>query len=189
MNKKWVLRAVIGVMLLVLLGLATCTFTPTKTLTPSSTPVSTHTPTATPTPTYTPLPTDTPQPTNTPTPFVGGDCDSRAQRIEMDMRYTNHVTGGYYPVGCPMYCLWVPHGSRLEVGISDFDIDLDIYVDRDLSVLEFSDHGQWESNAYGTGDEEVTIYSPDDRYYIQVCSYDIDESLETDFTLYSNFTP
>jgi hypothetical protein len=107
----------------------------------------------------------------------------------MNTRYTNHITGGPYPETCPMYCLWVPQGSQLKIGISDFDIDLDIYVDRDISVLEYSDHGQWQSNAYGTGDEEVTVYNPDGRYYIQVCSYSSSRSDETDFTLYSSFTP
>ena len=146
-------------------------------------------PTNTPQPTSTPLPTDTAEPQNTATPFAGGECDSRTERIDMDVRYNNHITGGYYPEGCYMYCLWVPTGKSLTIGISDFSIDCDLYVDKDLSVLEFSDHGAWQSNDYGTGDEQVTISNPDGRYYVQVCTYDVDVNLESDFVLYSIFTP
>jgi len=77
----------------------------------------------------------------------------------------------------------------LTIGISDFSIDCDLYVDKDLSVLEYSDHGAWQSNDYGTGDEQVTISNPDGRYYVQVCTYDVDVNLESDFVLYSIFTP
>lgn len=143
-------------------------------------------PTNTPTPTDTPTPTNTPVPSPTPTPFVGGECAPGTRRIEMGVRYHEHVNRGGYPDCCEVYCLWVPEGDRLEIGISDFDVDLDIYVDTDLTVLQFSDHGQWESNAYGTGDEQVTIYNPGGRYYIQVCSY---EGLASDFVLYSEFSP
>ena len=152
-------------------------------------PPATAQPTNTPEPTNTPQPTNTAQPVNTSTPFAGGECDSGTERIDMDVSYTNHITGGYYPEGCYVYCLWVPTGNSLKIGISDFSIDCDLYVDKDLSVLEYSDHGTWQSNDYGTGDEEVTISNPDGRYYIQVCTYDVDESLESDFILHSIFTP
>lgn len=129
---------------------------------------------------------NTPRPTNTSEPFVGGSCDAATERIEMGLSYTKHVTAGSYPDNCAVYCLWVPEGNRLEIGISDFDIDLDIYVDMDLTVLAYGDHGMWESNDYGTGDEQVSIGNPEGRYYIQVCSY---EALASDFTLYSDFAP
>lgn len=115
-------------------------------------------------------------------------CDPAAC-IEMNRSYDDHTTGGDYPVGCSLYSLTVPAGRRLEIGIRDFTIDLDLYVDRNLSVLQYEDHGQWESNDYGTGDESITISNPDGRYYIQVCSYSVDESVESDFTLYSVFSP
>jgi hypothetical protein len=104
----------------------------------------------------------------------------------MNTSVEKSVQGGSYPDACEVFCLWVPDGSRLDIGISDFDVDLDIYVDVDLSVLQFEDHGRWESNAYGTGDEEVTIYDPGGRYYMQVCSY---EGVASSFTLYNEFTP
>lgn len=147
-------------------------------------------PTAEPTPedTATTIPTNTPIPAATPTPtlFVGGSCDPETQRVEMNQRLALQVEGGSYPDTCEVYCLWVPAGSQLEIGISDFSVDLDIYVDVDLSVLAFSDHGRWESNAYGTGDEQVSIMNPEGRYYMQVCSY---EGVASGFTLWSRFVP
>ena len=141
-------------------------------------------------PTSAPRPTNTPQPTNTQTPFVPGDCDPSSELIEMNERYSNHITGGPYPETCHMYCLWVPQGSQLEIGITDFYINLDIYVDVNLSVADYSDFGEWYGHSGAeSGTEEVTIYGPSGRYYIQVCAYSIDRSDETDFTLYSNFTP
>ena len=77
-------------------------------------------------------------------------------------------------------------GSSLEVGISRFNVDLDMYVDTDLSVLELDDHGQWESNNYGAGNESVTIENPGGRYYIQVCSF---EGKASSFNIWSEFTP
>jgi hypothetical protein len=125
-----------------------------------------------------------------PTAFVPGDCDPSAQPIEMNTSYNNHITGGPYPETCPMYCLWTPKGSQLEIGLSDFSINLDIYVDQNLSVADYSDFGQWYShNASETGSEVVTIDNPDGRFYIQVCAYSSNLSDETDFTLYNNFTP
>jgi hypothetical protein len=149
------------------------------------TPQPTNTPAPPPTATNTPLPPP-PTPTNTPEPFVGGECDPVSERVEMNTRVTRAVQGGTYPETCEVYCLWVPDGSRLEIGISDFNVDLDIYVDIDLSVLQFEDHGRWESNAYGTGDEQVRINSPDGRYYMQVCSY---EGVPSSFSLWNEFTP
>jgi len=119
--------------------------------------------------------------------FVGGDCDSSTRRVDMNGSTQQSVSAGTYPDTCEVYCLWVPDsGSKLDIGISNFDIDLDMYVDTDLSVLTFEDHGQWESNAYGDGDESVSISSPGGRYYIQVCSY---EGLASNFNLFSTFTP
>jgi hypothetical protein len=119
--------------------------------------------------------------------FVGGECDSGSIRIDMNTSTQQSVDAGDYPASCRYYCLWVPEdGNKLDIGISNFDIDLDMYVDTDLSVLTFEDHGEWESNAYGDGDESVSINNPDGRYYIQVCSY---EGLASSFTFWSTFTP
>jgi len=129
--------------------------------------------------------TDTLPPTAT--PFVGGECDSGSIRIEMNSSTQQNVDAGDYPASCRYYCLWVPeNGDKLDIGISNFDIDLDMYVDTDLSVLTFEDHGEWESNAYGDGDESVSINNAEGRYYIQVCSY---EGLASTFTFWSTFTP
>ena len=118
------------------------------------------------------------------TSFVGGDCDSGTTRLQMNSRASGSISAGTYPDTCTVFCLWVPDdGSGLDIGISGFDVDLDMYVDTNLSVLQFEDHGQWESNDYGTGDESVSISSPGGRYYIQVCSY---EGLASTFSIDSD---
>jgi hypothetical protein len=132
-------------------------------------------------------PTSTPPPTQTPVPFVPGECEGDSLPILMNTAVEQSVLAGNYPDSCEFYCLWVPDGgSRLDIGISNFDVDLDLYVDTNISVLAFEDHGQWESNAYGDGDESVSISSPGGRYYIQVCSY---EGLASTFLLSNLFVP
>jgi hypothetical protein len=125
-----------------------------------------------------------------PTPFVAGECDPTSERIDMDMSYSKHITGGSYPETCPMYCLWTPPGSQLLIKVSDFSINLDFYVDQNLSVADYSDFGQWYAHSTAeTGSEEVTISDPDGRFYIQVCAYSPYTSDETDFNLSTTFTP
>ena len=171
---------IIGMAVVFILPILACGTTAQPTNTPAPRPTNTLEPS------LTPRPTDTPEPTNTTEPFAGGDCDPITERVEMNSRVTKYVQSGTYPDTCEVFCLWVPSGSQLEIGISDFNVDLDIYVDTDLSVLQYEDHGRWESNDFGTGDEEVRISNPGGRYYIQVCSY---EALASSFSLYNEFTP
>ena len=125
-------------------------------------------------------------PTATSVPFVAGECEGDALPIEMNSETEQSVQAGTYPDTCEFYCLWVPDGNQLDIGISNFNVDLDLYVDTNISVLAFEDHGTWESNDYGDGDEEVSIFNPGGRYYVQVCSY---EGLASTFLLYNIFTP
>jgi hypothetical protein len=138
------------------------------------------TPTATATSTATP----TPVPTRTPPPAEPvGSCESTDQELELGRAYNLDVPASRtYPGPCHYYCVRVPEGGEtLEFSLTGFDVDLNIYVDRDLSVLEYSDHGQWESSTSGSGDEFVSIFSPEGGpYYAQVCSY---EGLASAFTL------
>jgi hypothetical protein len=129
-----------------------------------------------------------PSPTTTEAlePFPEGDCDPNTERIEMDASFIRSVEGGSVLEACAVFCLWIPEGSKLEIGITDFDVDLDVYVDTDLSVLQTEDQCHWMSNEYGIEDEQITIQNPGGRYYIQVCSY---EGLASDFILYNEFTP
>jgi hypothetical protein len=134
-----------------------------------------------------PTATSTPPPTATPVPFVPGECEGEAIPILMNTDTEQSVQAGSYPDACEFYCLWVPDsGTRLDIGISNFNVDLDLYVDTNISVLAFEDHGTWESNAYGDGDESVSIFNPGGRYYIQVCSY---EGLASTFLLNNLFVP
>jgi hypothetical protein len=126
-------------------------------------------------------------PTATAIPFVAGECEGDALPIDMNTDIEFSVQAGTYPDTCEFYCLWVPeNGTRLDIGILNFDVDLDLYVDTNISVLAFEDHGQWQSNAYGEGDEAISIFTPGGRYYIQVCSY---EGLASSFLLHNLFVP
>lgn len=162
----------------------------------SPTPTSTATPTATATPTLTPTPTATATPTMTRTPVPTrtlppaepvGSCDPTDGELELARPYRLSVPAGGYPQACHYYCVLVPEGGqRLQFSLTGFDVDLDIYVDRDLSVLAYSDHGLWESNISGTGDEFISIFSPEGGpYYAQVCSY---EGVASPFTLQIDWT-
>jgi len=121
--------------------------------------------------------------------FVSGECDGSTIPIDMNTTYQHQVEQGSYPASCSFYCLWVPEsGSSLEIGISRFGVDLDMYVDTNLSVLASSETGtgRWESDNYGSGNESVTIGNPSGRYYIQVCSYEGEAST---FNLWNKYTP
>ncbi len=160
------------------------TATPTATPTPTNTP----TPTRTPTPTATLTPTRTPTPTITPT-FAAGDCHSGTQRLGMNQSLSGRVNAGssFYDV-IVMYCLWVPpSGSRLEINLTNFTADLDIYVSRSYDeLMSPSGFGEWYSRAGGTTPERVVIYNPSGRYYIQVVSY---TGAASSFTISNTYIP
>lgn len=109
--------------------------------------------------------------TSTPEPFVPGECHTAAERIEMNKSYNKGVGCGYTDLkyGCAMYCLWVPEGSQLRIGIKDSFSDLKLIVERDLFEDADSEEG-WISDKVGRyQDELVTIENPGGRYYIAVC--------------------
>jgi len=84
----------------------------------------------------------------------------------------------------------VPQGRQLEIGLTGFTINLDFYVDMNLSVADYSDFGEWYAHSSSeTGSERVTINNPEGRYYIQICAYSSSWSDETDFVFYNTFTP
>jgi hypothetical protein len=120
--------------------------------------------------------------------FTGGDCAPGTTRIEMNRSISAQISEDNDDLPfCTEYCLWVPEGgSNLDIMISDFDVDLDMYVDTNLGDLHSDDSSlaEWVSNDFGTGPESVSISSPGGRYYIQICSYQGDPSaftLETDY--------
>jgi hypothetical protein len=119
-----------------------------------------------------------------------GDCEPGTTRIEMNRSINAQITQDDDDLAfCTEYCLWVPEGgSRLDITISDFDVDLDLYVDTSYQVLMGTQAGEarWESIEFGTDDESVSISGPGGRYYIQVCSY---EGHASAFTLDNSYTP
>jgi len=127
----------------------------------------------------TPTPDDTTPTPDDPAPVVedttGGDCEGGTTRVQVGTDYVGTIAGGRFPNNCTEMCIWSPDAGSLTIGVSGPALDLDLYVDPVLSVLtntSSSGTASWESNAYGTGPEQVTIYNPQGRYYAQVCSYD-----------------
>lgn len=117
--------------------------------------------------------------------FQPGACERGTISLPVDQSAQGQIYGGAYPDNCVVYCLWVPEdGRRLRIEISDFDEDLDMYVDQALNILQEDDFGQWYSNDAGTGDESVSISDPGGRYYIQVCSY---EGTPSTFTIGNDY--
>jgi hypothetical protein len=115
-----------------------------------------------------------------------GVCDPSIESVGLNTRKYERVRGGSYPDSCEVYCLCVSDGSLLEVGISDFIVDLDIYIDVDLSILDYGDNGRWESDAFGTVNETISIQNPGGCYYIKICSY---EGQPSTFIFWNELTP
>lgn len=111
---------------------------------------------------------------------TGGACDPLSTPIQVGTNYSGSIaaTTEDYPANCAYYCVWVPSGtSTLDIGISNFDVDLDLYMGfGELSSVRGADpeDAVWFSNEFGTDDESVSIASPspDGAYYIEVCSYE-----------------
>jgi hypothetical protein len=118
----------------------------------------------------------------------GGACDPRSTAIQPNVSVAGHIdaTDQGYPSNCTYYCLWLPGGeSGLDVTLSDFSVDLDLYMvygEYDEILNPDPDSATWASNEFGTADEMVSVPNPgtDAAYYIEVCSY---EGSASDFTL------
>lgn len=118
----------------------------------------------------------------------GGTCDPRSAAIQPDVSVAGHIdaTDQGYPDNCTYYCLWLPGGeSGLDVTLSDFSVDLDLYMvygEYDEILNSDPESATWASNEFGTTDEMVSVSSPGtaSAYYIEICSY---EGSASDFTL------
>jgi len=150
---------------------------PQPTLPPVSPP--TEVPLLPPEPTLAPEPSQPPQ---LPAVDYTCECDPRAEQIDINTSVPlemHRATGGY-PANCQYWCACIPSGgSSLGFGISDFVVDLDLYVAwNDYEgitgqTLVYGETYTWLSNDYGTGDEAVSISNPNEGpYYIEVCSYE-----------------
>ena len=159
-----------------------------------------------PTPTYTPedqrisyesrdlCQTPQPAPTNAPESSDKGECNPSTKRIEMNTSLSEGIGPSYnWPDVYSVYCLWVPNGAQLKIGISDLYSDLKMYVAQDLFT-------RWDSSGSGTEDKIVTISNPSGRYYIWVYPQDTSvhytkvgntliETSDARFTLFNEFTP
>ena len=122
--------------------------------------------------------------------FQPGDCESGTEQLLMNETLQATINGGStYETKYVIYCLWVPDGgSSLTIGLRDFNVDLDLYINQDYQTLLASDNlGEYYSRESGTTPEEVTIPSAGGRYYIQIFMYD--DNSTTGYTLYNTFTP
>jgi len=136
-----------------------------------------------------PEPTLAPEPTSAPQQLdldYTCECDSRAEPIDINttIPLNMHQATGGYPANCQYWCACVPGGgSGLDIGITDFNVDLDIYVawnDYDGITGQTPVYGEsytWMSNDFGTSDEWVSVDNPQEGpYYVEVCSYEGDPS-------------
>ncbi len=113
-------------------------------------------------------------------------CDARATEIEPGRTYEQQIeaTNRPYPANCQYYCLMLAEPrSQLEITLSDFQTDLDLFVaygefEAVIGEVPREEAGKaWKSNQYGLRDEQVTIADPlAGPYYIEVCSFERDAS-------------
>jgi hypothetical protein len=171
-----------------LLGVLACggSVEPTPTLAPNLPPPPTAAPPTPIPPTAAPPTAIPPSPTSPPPVAFECECDPRATPIDTNtvLAMEMHRATGSYPANCQYWCGCVPPGmTDLDIGITDFNVDLDIYVAwndyEGVTGAEpiYGESYTWMSNAYGTGDEWVNINNPEaGPYYIEVCSYEGDPS-------------
>ena len=127
-------------------------------------------------------------PPDGPPPAVGGSCDPLSTAIQPGTGYSGSLaaTAEDYPANCAYYCVYAPPGAgALDVSLSDFDVDLDMYMGYgDITSVRGADPDAtpWVSNEFGTDDEFISIPNPaaDSAYYIEICSY---EGEASNFTL------
>jgi hypothetical protein len=129
--------------------------------------------------------------------------------IEKDTRLKKGIGIGYTPPDkpCSVFCLHVPEGSQLLIGVADLEHQLSLYV---LDILfENWDPGLPPNIGMLAGTNRIIvaprtkITNPSGRYYIYVCpggdpgkywdyGNEGDTLYFTDttyFTLYNEFTP
>lgn len=118
------------------------------------------------------------------------DCEPGTLPLAANESLQGTISGGNtYETKYVIYCLDVPEGgSSLTIGLRDFNVDLDLYINQDYQTLLASDDlGEFYSRESGTVPEEVTIPNAGGRYYIQIFMYD--DNATTGFTLYNTYTP
>jgi hypothetical protein len=139
--------------------------------------------------------------------FLSGDpwagpCDPSTEQIELDTRLKGGLGVGYTPIDmhCSVYCLKVPEGGELTIGITDLDVKLNFRVSQELYPYWYP----LTSSRQGSLNSRKVITNPyPGRYYIYVCpgegfgefwSYEgrctpTTFTGSTLFTLYNEFTP
>jgi len=135
-------------------------------------------------------------------PPFAGPCDPSTEQIEINTQLTKGLGVGYTPLGmhCSVFCLQVPEGSELVIGLADLEMQLNLRVTRDL-------HPYWDPG-FTSGQGSIRnpknqLMNPVGTYYIHVCpgegfgDFWSDEGRcspatftdATLFTLYNEFKP
>lgn len=138
-------------------------------------------------------------------PPWAGPCDPSTEQIEMNTRLTKGLGIGHTPpdMHCSVFCLQVPEGSELLIGIADLDLQLELHVGRDLYPYWDPGFSSKQGNVSRIVNPKTRMMNPVGRYYIHVCpgegfgEFWIDEGRctpatfkdSTLFTIYNKFTP
>lgn len=138
-------------------------------------------------------------------PPFAGPCDPSTEEIEINTRQKKGLGVGYTPPGmhCSVYCLQVPEGSELLIGIADLELQLEFRVTRDLYPYWDPGFTSKQGNTSRIVNPRNKMMNPVGRYYIHVCpgegfgEFWSDEGRCTPatftdatlFSLYNEFTP
>lgn len=138
-------------------------------------------------------------------PPFAGPCDPSTEQIEMNTRLTKGLGVGYTPLGmhCSVFCLQVPEGSELVIGIADLEMQLDLRVTRDLDPYWDPGFTSKQGTTSIIRNPKSLTMNPAGTYYIHVCpgegfgEFWSDEGRctaatftdATLFTLYNEFKP
>jgi hypothetical protein len=107
-------------------------------------------------------------------------CESPAAPIAIGASVAGEITQtAQHPANARYYCFAVPEGTgAVTVTLSGMATDLDLYIGSNglqsvqgVNVQEGETY-EWKANAFGTGDEIITINNPRaGTYYAEIVSY------------------
>jgi hypothetical protein len=112
---------------------------------------------------------------------IASNCDSPAVPLALGASVSGDIAAASaYPANARYYCINVGEGvPSVTMELSNMTVDLDLYVGRgtiasvqgvDVSAGETY---EWKSNAFGTGNETVTIPTPQPGvYYAEIVSFE-----------------
>lgn len=112
---------------------------------------------------------------------LAANCESPAVPLALGASVSGEITAAAsYPANARYYCINVGESvSQVTMELSGMSVDLDLYVGHgnldsvqgvDISAGE---NYEWKSNAFGTGNEQVVIATPQPGiYYAEIVSFE-----------------